>query len=70
MILSKLHDNLDRGCDSFAIFINVYTDLDIMLKHNKSYLGSVAHNEIKTIPTNKSSSQIINLHHSYKQRTK
>lgn len=36
-----------------------------MLKHNKSYLGTVAHNEIKTIPTNKSSSQIINLHHSH-----
>ena len=36
-----------------------------MLKHNKSYLGTVAHKEIKTIPTNKSSSQVINLHHSH-----
>ena len=35
-----------------------------MLKHNKSYLGTYAHDRIKPIPLDKSSSQIINLHKS------
>ena len=38
-------------------------DLDEMLKHNKSYGGTVPHNLVKTIPSNRNSSQVINLHH-------
>ena len=40
-------------------------DLDEMLKHNKSYGGTVPHNLVKTIPSNRNSSQVINLHHSH-----
>ena len=39
--------------------------MDTLLKHNAKHLGTVAHNEIKTIPVNRSSSQVINLHHSH-----
>ena len=40
-------------------------DLDEMLKHNKSYGETVPHNLVKTIPSNRNSSQVINLHHSH-----
>ena len=35
-----------------------------MLKQNKSYLGTVAHDTIQPIPKHKNSSQVINLHKS------
>ena len=38
-----------------------------MLRHNKSYLGTVAHDTIKPIPKHKNSSQIINLHKSHQR---
>ena len=38
-----------------------------MLQHNKSYLGTVAHDTIIPIPKNKNSSQTINLHKSHQR---
>ena len=36
-----------------------------MLKNSASYLGTFPHDLAKSIPSNKNSSQIINLHHSH-----
>lgn len=37
------------------------------MKHNKTYVGTFPHNLVKAIPSNRNTSQVINLHHSHQE---